>query len=569
MAKTELEAAQALIPQLTSQAATFDVDAALDTFDQIADSTSSAASLTDDPIWRVAEFFPVLGKNFAAVRQLAAATSGVITEVAGPLLGVVETLNPSSLVPRGGAIDLAPFEDAVPVISSASQASVVLLAEIASIDTDGTFDQIAGAKATVGDALESISSALDMADRVVPIVPVALGSEGPRTYVVMFQNNAEPRALGGTALSFAVITVDAGKIELTATIPAGFENFPVFDPPIVSTEAGVQNFYSDAVLGGFIPNVTTRPSFVGAAEITQETWRRTFGYEVDAIVSVDPVFLSYVLRATDPIALTTGDVLQSDTIVPLLLNGVYQRFNTSDPVADNAAQDVVYSEAVSATFAALTSGALKPPELLAAIAQGWSEERLLMWSAHEDEQRVLAEIGLPGELPISDEVTDRFGVYFQDNVGSKLGYYLRQTVRLESANCRDDGRVVYRVSVDVAHTLDPAEVDGLSASIAGNWLAEGVPRAWQRLIVMIYAPPGAELISANIDGQIVPTSARFDSDRPVELNTIEIAPGTTRTLTFDYVASQVGAKKLEAKITPLVNPTELIVGPLDCTTVAG
>ena len=37
----------------------------------------------------------------------------------------------------------------------------------------------------------------------------------------MFLNSAEVRALGGTALSFAEISVDHGKIEFKRTVPAG------------------------------------------------------------------------------------------------------------------------------------------------------------------------------------------------------------------------------------------------------------------------------------------------------------------------------------------------------------
>lgn len=565
IAKGDLESAQVLLSTLKAQALAFDADGALESLKQISIRTEEAAALTDDPIWRAAEAVPSLGQNLAAVRELAAAAHGIVESVAAPLVAVVGTIDPAALAPKDGAIDLAPFIDVIPVLDEANRATQLAVAEVNAIDTDGTLPPIVAAKDKMSGLLLDVAPMLELANQVVPLLPPALGSDGLRTYVVMFQNNAEPRALGGSALSFAVVTVDHGRIALSATIPAG--EFPRFDPPLVSFPEGAQNIYPDAVLGGYIPNVTTRPSFRAAAAITQETWLRSFGTTVDGIVSVDPVLLGYILRATDPIPLSTGDMLTSDSLVPLLLNEIYLRYNTDEYSVDNTNQDAFYSEAVSATFARLTSGPLKPVELVAAIVQGWNENRLLISSVHDDEQAALDALGLKGEMPVSDSQADRVGVYIQDYVGSKLGFYLQQSVHLSQAPCRADGLSSYRVTVDITHALDPAAVDSLSPSIVGTWEQERVPRGTQRLIVMIYAPPGSRFVGTNINGAPVALSAHHDYDYPVDLHVIEIPPGATTTLSYDIVAAQPGTKNLEAQVTPMVSPTTITTEPLDCATV--
>jgi hypothetical protein len=567
IAKGELESAQELISTLKTQALAFDSAGAQLTLDRISARTQSAVALTSDPVWRAAEVIPFAGKSLTAVRELSAASDEVMLRVAKPLISVVGTIDPASLAPKDGAIDLAPFMDVIPALDRANTATKAVIARVDAIDTQGTISQLVAAKKKIAGLLDDVAPMLELGNQILPLLPPALGSEGVRTYVVMFQNNAEPRALGGSALSFALVTVDKGHISLGATIPAGFENFPVFDPPLATLPDGVQNIYPPAVLGGFIPNVTTRPSFTGAAAITQETWQRTFGYTVDGVVSVDPVFLSYVLRATDPITLSTGDVLSSDTLVPLLLNQLYLRFNSDDPRGDNVAQDAVYNEVVSTVFSKLTTGDLNPAALVAAILQGWNENRLLIASAHPDEQAGLVSLGLRGEMPVSDAKTDRVGVYVQDYVGSKLGFYLQQSVHLSQASCRADGRASYRVTVDITHALDPAAVDSLSPSIVGTWEQEGVPRGTQRLIVMLYAPPGSQFVGTTMNGAPVTLSAHHDYDYPVELHVIEIPPGTTGTLTYDFVSPETGTKTLEAQVTPLVNPTTITTEALDCATV--
>ena len=467
-ARAELESAQALVPEMKAEAVKLDTVGATRTLGAITTHTKRAVALTSDPVWRAAENVPFAGANLIAVRQLTAVTDSLMTEVAKPLVGVAAKINPASFAPKNGAIDIKPLTEAIPAVSRASAGLKSAVARVTAIDTSATISQVVAAKAKLSRLLASVEPVVATLNSILPLLPPALGSEAPRTYVLMFQNNAEARALGGTALSFATIKVDKGRIALGATIPAGFSNFARYSSPVIPLPDGTEQLY-DGGLGTFIANVTVRPSFTTAAKITQEMWKRQFGYAVDGILSIDPVALGYILRATAPISLPTGDSLTSENLVPLLLNTVYQRDYTGNETADNVQHSKVYSEAVGATFAALTGGRLDAKKLVAALMQGWNEHRLLYWSSHTDEQVKLTEIGLNGELPVSDRKTDRVGVYFQDNVGSKMNFYLHQAVRLAQATCGLDGRQNYRVSVDLTNGIQPGAVKTLSPSITGQF----------------------------------------------------------------------------------------------------
>ena len=120
MAKSELESAQAKISTLKTQALAFDVEKAQKTVSEISDSTASAASLTSDPVWRAMELVPVAGANLHAVRQLASVTNLVMTDVASPLVGVLGTINPASIVPKDSALDPQLFVDAAPASERAA-----------------------------------------------------------------------------------------------------------------------------------------------------------------------------------------------------------------------------------------------------------------------------------------------------------------------------------------------------------------------------------------------------------------------------------------------------------------
>ena len=402
MAKSDLDSARAMISQLRTDIVGQDMGAARATFDAITSRTTEAKDLTSDPVWRVGELVPWLGRNLTVVREVAALTDTVVTDVAGPLVDVAEKIGPSSMAPKDGAIDIRSFETAGPVLVRANASVKEALEAAKRIDTSGVISPISEARDKFLGLLDGVAPTIDTLATIVPLLPPSLGSEAPRTYVVMFQNPAESRALGGPALSFAVVKVDKGRIDLEASIPAGFANFGRYDTSVIPIPDGAEVVYPAGTFGTFIANATIRPSFTSAAEITREMWLRQFRVDVDGILSIDPVALGYVMRAADPIQLSSGDTIDGKTLVPFLLNEVYQRFNSGNPVEDNRAQDAVYGETVDATCGRLMDGPLEPKILMASLLQGWGEHRILFWSAHNDEQTAFAGIGLNGELPLSD-----------------------------------------------------------------------------------------------------------------------------------------------------------------------
>ena len=95
-----------------------------------------------------------------------------------------------------------------------------------------------------------------------------MGATQPRNYVVMFQNNAESRSLGGTALSFATLSIDKGKIHLASTISAGSDHFDNYADSAIRVPDGVDALYEGA-FGHFIANATVRPQFSSTSSMTK------------------------------------------------------------------------------------------------------------------------------------------------------------------------------------------------------------------------------------------------------------------------------------------------------------
>lgn len=570
MAKAQMEHAQALVGDLKEQVSAGEYEAAVDGYHVVREHTSVARNLTSDPLWRLAEHVPVAGRNLGAFREITEIVDDAMI-AAGPLAELAGDLDPSALVVEDGGLPMEPIIAASREVPAAAEAFTALVRRLDGVSTGGTVPQIGAAKATLGDALDGAASALNDARPLVEVLPALLGADGPRSYVVMFQNNAELRSLGGTALSFAEVSVDNGKIGLARQVPAGFDNFPERAPdnPILPVPEGFEDIYPLA-LGRFIANATLRPSAETAAQLVQAQWQETFGTPVDGVVSMDSGALSALLTSTEPIELSTGDVVDADNVASLLLNTVYQRYNSGNVVADDLSQNAVYEETLNQTFARISSGQFEPVTLIQKMRGAAEAGRFSVWLVDEDERAAFESSGMAaGGLPESTETEDVIGVFLNDQVGAKLNYYLGSRITSGSGQCTPDGRQVHRVTLALSTGITPDLVGELSPSITGTRYARfGLDKGEQKLLVLFYLPPGSTLLSTVHDGVPVPPSGHHDEDHPVQKVWVSVPPGGTTEVTVDVLMGTPGSRTLVTEYTPTVNGTRLESVDLACETVA-
>jgi hypothetical protein len=110
LAKGHLERAASLVPQLEQQALRGTPDSRH--LRALQRETGAARDLTGDPVWSAAQHVPWLGDDAAAVRAAARTVDTVATGVVPPLLTIATTLDPETLRPRDGRIDLRALVEA-------------------------------------------------------------------------------------------------------------------------------------------------------------------------------------------------------------------------------------------------------------------------------------------------------------------------------------------------------------------------------------------------------------------------------------------------------------------------
>lgn len=546
VAKADLEASVGLVSQIKTQVADGNVTAARTTSQRLATKVHAARDLTSDVIWRAAEILPLVGPSLVAVRQASGVVSAVTDKSIVPLARLADSFNLSSFKPVNGALPLKPLIAAAPTVAKANANLQAGLAQVQKIDTKHTLSMVDSAVQRLTGALESAGQVTEAAHRAIDLLPAMLGRGGPRNYVVMFQNNAELRSTGGIPGALALLHVDNGTIKMEQQ--ASSLDFPHYAEPVLPLSPATRGLYGD-ITGEYVQDVNLTPQFPVSAELVQEMWKRQFGTQVDGVISIDPVALSYLLKATGPVVLATGDTLSAGNAVKLVLSDVYARYT------DPAQQDEFFASAAEKVFGAVADGKFDPKTMIRALARAGAEHRVYIWSAHQPEQKSLEQTTLAGTLPASSNAEQRFGIYLNDATGAKMDYYLHASVGLGQATCRADRRPTYAVEVTLKSAAPADAATMLPAYVTGGG-AFHVQVGKVRTNVAVYAPPGAIFLGARSGGERMPLVPADSDGRQLSQFQIELAPGQSETMQLQFLGSSAFSGDLLAQITPGVNPTE-------------
>lgn len=541
LAHQELAAAAPDVQTVRSAVESGDTSRAVAAAADLQKRAHHAASLTSDPVWQTAEIIPWIGPNLAAVRSVAAATDTLATDVVRPLVSVAGSVDPRDLKLSNGKIDLKPLLTAQPVVEKAQTAFETAQQQVASIDDRSVIVPIATAVDKMRGAMTAVAPDLEAAGNTARLLPGMLGATGPRSYLIVAQNPAELRATGGLIGSVALVTTNKGAIALTAQ-EAGTSIGP-WPEPVFAVPTATTDLFGPLV-GRYLQDVNFTPDFPLAARTASAMWVKTHGGVVDGVITVDPVVLSTLLRATGPVTLPSGDKLTSSNAVPLLLSGIYARYPDQPSL-----QDAFFSSATTALFSKIASGAVDGKALASALTSAGASDRLRIWSSRPSEQSVLQSTTLAGNLPVSDSQTTALGVYFNDATGSKMDYYLQTSVSAGAAVCRLDDKITSIVHVTLKNTAPADAATSLPAYVTGNG-SYGVPAGQIRTRIAFYGPQKGLLASAKSNGVDLRSIAGTDDGRPVAVVEVQLKPGESTSVDVEFLGTVQKATGLTVAVTP-------------------
>jgi hypothetical protein len=545
-----LTSAAQMFAMMQRQVQAGDVAAARSTLAAAQKETREASTRTGDLAWKTAALLPGIGDDLAAVSTMSHALDDLTHNGLPPLLDAAGVIGAGTLAPADGKIDLRVLGTATERLANGAAVVRRVSDKVERIDTDGLTSQVGNAVTQLRRALRTAQRTIAPADRAARLLPSVLGAAGPRTYLVLFQNNAEVRATGGMPGAFIVVQANGGAVTVVdqGTAAAAIRNFPA---PVLPLDPDAEQLYTDR-LATFPADVNLTPDFPTAANLAREMYRIRSGRSVDGVLATDPVALSYLLKATGPVTMPHGAPLTAQTAVKTLLSDVYRSM-------DNAQQDAYFAGAALAAFRTLTRKQSNPRAVLAELARATNERRLLMWSAHPGEQELIAGTAIAGTLPGDDKDTPTVGVFLNDGTGAKLSYYLTQAAELTVGGCAQDGSRELRLKVTIGST---APASGLSKSVTGLALA-GEPYT-VRTNVMIFSPTGGAIADAHLDGTEIEFGTGAEHGRSVAVATIDLPPGARSTLAVRVITGPLPVKGTTIRprlvTTPMVAPWTTDIG---------
>ncbi|MEU2666281.1 DUF4012 domain-containing protein [Micromonospora sp. NBC_01740] len=541
-ARAHLLNSAGLARELSAQVVGGDTARAQRTLAALQEQSGSARAATGDPGWWVGRHAPYAGDNLAAVRQISVAIDDLARQAFPPLLRADLT----SLVPAGGRLDVGRLRALSAELARVNATVQGARDSLATVPTEGLVGQVRQALGDLRGEIDRLAGLTAAADEASRLLPGLLGADGPRTYLVVSQNPAELRATGGMIGAYAVIHAADGRVRMGRQGTSS--TLGRFQPPL-KVPAEVRSLWAD--LPGIYPaDVNLTPHFPTAAALYREMFRRRTGTTVDGVLAVDPVVLSYLLKATGPVMVPGGVPLAAEKVVQTVLSDSYQRM-------DNEEQDAFFAASAAAVFDALVTKNVDPKALLSSFDRAVTERRILFWSARNEEQRRIGDSRLAGALPEKDTVPT-VGVFLNDGSGAKLGYYLRPSATLAVGDCRSDGRRELRLRVTLRSS---APKSGLSESVLGLGLA-GDPYT-VRTLVSVHSPAGGAVLAARLDGVETAVGSGTERRRQVSTANVEVGPGGSRTLEVTVLTATTGVGTAELWLTPTATPwtTQVVSAP--------
>ena len=481
------------------------------------ENTAKARTHTDGFLWSAAAKIPFVGDNLGAVTVAADALDAITQDGLPPVVSTATALDSNLFKPVDGAFPLETFTQLVGPVTTASDVLTEQRSRIDAIDTGSLLGPVQGPIEELQEKVGTAESAASAAARAMRLAPGMLGANGPRTYLVMFQNNAESRSLGGIPGSIAIVRAEGGRLSFDDSY--SYTDIGTYEQDVIPiTEDEATTF--GTTIARDLRDTTLTPDFTRAAQFAKGIVETKFGVPISGVLSVDPVALSYALDGTGPVTLPEGTVLTADNAVTTLLSSVYARFPDPDD------QDTFFSLAAQTVFSTVLNGQGDYRRTLEGLTQAVDEHRVLMWSADPAEQAELAETPLAGLLQQGGQ-DPRFGVYVNDATSSKMQFYLRWDSKVDAVRCLEDDRQELALTVTLTSTA-PADAAMLPPYIVGNGKFADV--GTQQVNLRLAAPSGSTVDSLEVDGAGTIIASGLLGDRPVVIQPAVLAPGQKVTM---------------------------------------
>ena len=359
-------------------------------------------------------------------------------------------------------------------------------------------------RAKLKEGIELVDSASKFIVNSKPLLEVApymLGTDGPRTYLVLFQNDKELRPTGGFITAYSIATVQNGKFEPKSS--SDIYDLDAKYKPTIPAAQPIINYIKGPYL--ISKNLRLRdmnwsPDFAESMKLFAQESKSVGVNNIDGIIAVDTQTLVNILDVIGTIGVpgfgNFGTQIDPECNCPQVIHELESFADVEGPVVwdQNDPTKVIFAPknygnrkgVIGPLMNSILSNALgQPKEKIPALFQaGFNsvlEKHVLLYMFDDKVQKAVELAGYGGKVATTDANSDYLFINDANLGGRKSNLYVKQEVS-EEVTVAKDGTVEKAVTITYKN---PEKQDGWLNSILPSW-------------VRIYVPKGSTLTS--LDG---------------------------------------------------------------------
>ena len=396
----------------------------------------------------------------------------------------------------------------VSALASASNGTTVALPELKSLQ-----QQVASAARTLGPLdkprsglLSPLASAQQTFDRedakvvgllrqgtqVLSYALPFLGADGPRTYLLAGENNAEMRDQG-TVLSVAELTATGGTLSMGTAESVG--TVPLSTPAPVPVPAGTAKIFGALEPTQLWQSTNATATFPWSGLDMQAMYGQAAVRHVDGVIGIDVPAVASLLALTGPVTVPGIDQpISSSNIATVLLNQLYQGY----PAGAQTARHDEISATARAAIDKMKTEHIDLAALAQALATDVAGRHLLVWDETPGYERILVKAGASGAVDTVDP-TRTFHVAVESATAAKLDYFIHVKLRMD-VTLNDQGTAVVYTYVTIVNDAPAGQKpsnqlgpDGVNTSVPGQYASR----------VLLWSPRGSEAAGGTDESGLV------------------------------------------------------------------
>ncbi|KKT71981.1 MAG: hypothetical protein UW68_C0051G0007 [Candidatus Collierbacteria bacterium GW2011_GWB1_44_6] len=373
----------------------------------------------------------------------------------------------------------------------------------------------------VRSAINESAQLLSQAKPLIKLFPDLLGNPNAKTYMVLFQNDAELRPTGGFMTAYAFLRVTKGKIEPLSSFDI-YDLDARFNKKVPAHEA-IKKYLNETYLN--LRNSNMSPDYKVSMDLFYKYYRDIPGFpKPDGIIAIDTRFPVEILKVIGPIGVGGwGNFGPQNDPACDCPQVVYALEQIADrPIAGYRTGRKAVLGPLMHSMMANAMGSPKHlwPKLVNVVLDSIKQKHLLFYFLEDKTQKVAEDFNAAGR--IRPYAYDYLHINDANLGGAKSDMYITRQVEQEIET--GNGTVTKTVSISYHN---PRKGSNCNLE-AGQLCLNGVYRDYVRLLV----PKGSKLLS--VVGSEVKEQVSEDLDKTVFEAFFTMRPESQSKIVFKY-----------------------------------